>query len=480
MNWREGHLKKQFDAARGKPWTLAYASMDEDCLSSGVLKVQGDLPKDINGTFYRNGPARYERGEGRYAHEWDGDGMVQAFRFRDGTVSHQGRYVRTRKFVQESAANEFQFNAFGSAIAGQSYLTADFDRLNAANISVCVHNQELLALWEPGSAYAMCLDSLETLGVKRWGACTLRPFSAHPKAEPGGLLWNFGCDPISGVLRVYGISARGEIQCSHQFAIAHLPPVHDFAVTRHHLVFVLSPLAVRIDRLQAGRAWGSSFVRVAGQATRVLVVDKRSWALRWYEFAPTLCTHIGNAWEDTDGVIRFDCMCASDPRWAMRGWLLMRGEYEHARGAVPTFVELRPDGACSASAMASVEAEFPVVDPALVGRRHAHMVCIERSAARPGEVPGWDSLCCVDVERACAQSYAFGKDWMVEEHVYAPDASRPGMPARWLVGTALDLRSRRTVLSVFAADAVAAGPVAQATLPYALPSGLHGTFHALA
>jgi len=130
--------------------------------------------------------------------------------------------------------------------------------------------------------------------------------------------------------------------------------------------------------------------------------------------------------------------------------------------------------------MASVEAEFPVVDPALVGRRHAHMVCIERSAARPGEVPGWDSLCCVDVERACAQSYAFGKDWMVEEHVYAPDASRPGMPARWLVGTALDLRSRRTVLSVFAADAVAAGPVAQATLPYALPSGLHGTFHALA
>lgn len=479
-NWLDGQLKMKFDDARQRPWTLAYESMNDDEVASGALRVKGSIPKDLRGTFYRNGPARHERGHGRYAHKWDGDGMIQAFRFIDGGVSHQGRYVRTRKFKQESAAGEFQFSAFGSAIPGQSELTTDVDDMNAANISVCVHNKELLALWEAGSAYQLSLDSLKTTGVKRWDApIPVRPFSAHPKVDPqDGMLWNFGCDPIAGVLRVYGISALGEVRHSHQFEIAALPPIHDFAITRHHLVFVLSPLAIQPDRLEAGHPFGAAVKWVPGRATRVLTIDKRSWSVRWYEFPPAIFSHVGNAWEDADGVIRFDCMCTSDPVWMMHGWLLMRGQYEHVQGAVLTLVELKSNGRCTARTMASIEGEFPVVDPLVVGKKYRDVVCITRSSTRPNDLPGWDRLSLLDVEGAAMESYVFGEDWMVEEHVYAPDASRPGQPARWVVGTALNLRTRKTVLSVFAADAIAAGPVAQATLPYALPVGLHGTFHA--
>ncbi|VTU12930.1 Retinal pigment epithelial membrane protein [Variovorax sp. SRS16] len=178
------------------------------------------------------------------------------------------------------------------------------------------------------------------------------------------------------------------------------------------------------------------------------------------------------------GVIRFDCMCGSDPRWMMHGWLLMRGEYEHMQGAVLTFVELRPNGRCKAVTVTSVEGEFPVVDPLVVGRQYDRMVCITRSETRSTAMPGWDCLSSVTVDGADVQSYVFGDDWMVEEHVYASDASKPEMPAKWVLGTALNLRTRKTVLSVFAADAIDKGPVAQAELPYPLPVGLHGTFHA--
>jgi carotenoid cleavage dioxygenase len=479
VNWLNGELKNRFEKARGKPWTLGYASMNEDQLQSGPLKVEGDIPKDLRGTLYRNGPARHERGPGRYGHKWDGDGMVQAFSFRDGTVTHRGRYVCTKKFIQESAAGQFQFSAFGSSIAGQSELTTDIDDMNAANISVCVHDNELLALWEPGSAYSLDLNSLETLGPKRWrGSSPIRPFSAHPKLEPNGLLWNFGCDPVAGVLSVYAIAANGLIKSLRQFKIDALPPIHDFAVTRNHLVFVLSPLELRVDRLEAGHPFGASVAWVPGHPTRVLVVDKRSWALRWYEFPPAIFSHMGNAWEDAEGVIRFDCMCANDPHWMMHGWLLMRGEYEHVRGAVLTFVELKPDGLCRATTMASIEGEFPVVDPCMVGRRHREILCVTRGAMRSSAVPGWDSLSLIDVEQPRAQSYMFGDDWMVEEHVYAPNAVAPDLAAKWILGTALNLRTQKTVLSVFSADAISAGPLAQAELPYALPIGLHGTFHA--
>ena len=44
------------------------------------------------------------------------------------------------------------------------------------------------------------------------------------------------------------------------------------------------------------------------------------------------------------------------------------------------------------------------------------------------------------------------------------------------IGSALDVAAQRMVLNVFDVTAVDAGPVATATLPYALPLGLHGKF----
>lgn len=73
--------------------------------------------------------------------------------------------------------------------------------------------------------------------------------------------------------------------------------------------------------------------------------------------------------------------------------------------------------------------------------------------------------------------FSYGDDRLVEEHllVRADGETR----SRWIVGTALDLAERQTVLSIFNAEALDDGPVAQARLPYSLPLGLHGTYRAL-
>lgn len=54
--------------------------------------------------YFRVWPARYEHGGMRYHHWFDGDGMVQAFRFCDTGMSHLGRFVRTKKYAAESRA----------------------------------------------------------------------------------------------------------------------------------------------------------------------------------------------------------------------------------------------------------------------------------------------------------------------------------------------------------------------------------------
>ena len=96
---------------------------------------------------------------------------------------------------------------------------------------------------------------------------------------------------------------------------------------------------------------------------------------------------------------------------------------------------------------------------------------IHATLTRP-DVPGFQAVARTDVESGRSERFVHGAQSIVEEHVFVPDGRKPG----WVLGTSLDFGRKCTVLSCFAADHLAAGPVAQATLPYALPLGLHGAF----
>ncbi|MGR4868248.1 carotenoid oxygenase family protein [Variovorax sp. LARHSF232] len=476
MNWTDGTLKASFEASRDKPWTDGFATVHPDNLDSGPLHVEGELPEELRGTFFRNGPGRHELGQARYSHKWDGDGMVQAFRFTDEGVRHEGRFVRTAKYLRESEAGHPLVSAFGSALGDQGALDTDIDEMNVANISVCLHGGELLALWEAGSAYQLDPYDLRTIGLKDWKSSEpIRPFSAHPKIENDGGLWNFGADPIAGELSVFHINQAGDVDVCRRLKIEQLPPIHDFAVTARHLVFILSPLVFSVDRLRDGVPFARSSSWEPEHGTRALVLSKEDFAHRWYRLPPLALFHIGNAWEDERGTIRLDFMGADDPRSMMSAWSVMTGQYRHARGSVLRLLTLPPAGdALMTTPEGLGEGEFPVVDPLSIGRRYRHVLYVGRSANRPANLPGWDQLVAFDVESGRTSEYNFGDRWFIEEHVFARTSDAG--PAAWIVGTGLDMARRQTALLVFSASRVSAGPVAVAYLPRALPFGLHGTF----
>ena len=91
--------------------------------------------------------------------------------------------------------------------------------------------------------------------------------------------------------------------------------------------------------------------------------------------------------------------------------------------------------------------------------------------------PGFDCVARLQLDTGQVDRYRYGADVMVEEHVFIPARTGSGKEGEgWLVGTALDLRSRRTLLSVFDARRLAQGPVVQASMDRPLPLGFHGTF----
>jgi carotenoid cleavage dioxygenase len=75
------------------------------------LKVTGELPRELNGTLYRNGPNPQFDAPG--AHWFVGDGMLHAFHLENGRASYRNRWVRTPKWLAEHDAGRALFGGFG-------------------------------------------------------------------------------------------------------------------------------------------------------------------------------------------------------------------------------------------------------------------------------------------------------------------------------------------------------------------------------
>jgi hypothetical protein len=93
--------------------TALVAADPGDELDEPLRLISGEIPKDLRGTLYVNGPARVIDGRGRASHPLDGHGFVRAFSFGDG-VKVRGRFVRTWAYEIENFFDRNLFRGFFS------------------------------------------------------------------------------------------------------------------------------------------------------------------------------------------------------------------------------------------------------------------------------------------------------------------------------------------------------------------------------
>lgn len=453
-------------------------------LDATGLAVEGRLPAGLRGRYFRNGPGLMQRAGQRYRHWFDGDGLVQAWTLADGGIHHRARFVQTEKFRAEQAAGRFLLPAFGTALPAERPVRGP-DSVNTANTSVLVMrgpgaglaaSDRLYALWEGGSAYELDPATLATRGVKTW-APELRamPFSAHPKVEPDGTVWNFGT--ANGRLALYQIDAAGQVRRHAVLPVDAPAMLHDFAVSQRHLVFLLAPLTLDMVALRAGASMLDGMRWAGDRPTRVLLVDKADFSRQQvFEMSAAHVFHFGNAWDD-GRLLRVDYVQGAPlPAFNAAAEQIMRGQRPARDASTPRVLEIDLQRGTLRVASRDEAVEFPVVDPRVVARRHRFVWY--PTAIDTGARWGFNGLMRLDIEGGARERFSFGADVVVEEHVLVP---RPGSDREgegWLVGMGYDLRRRRSFLSVFDAMRLADGPLARAWLPYAVPYGFHGRFDA--
>jgi carotenoid cleavage dioxygenase len=463
-NWQQQFL----DSAT--PWKSAFETPADE-LPLTAATVRGRFPDALMGTLYRIGPAGHDLGGERNHHWFDGDGMAHRFVIDGSKVHHQGRYVATAKRQAETRAGRRLVEGFGTTFPGLEPVSSP-DSMNVANINVLYTGGELLALWEGGSATRLDPGTLETLGLKRWRADLAgAPFSAHPRVDPDGTVWNFGVSSSNGLLVLYEIAADGALRRAEALPIKDLPMIHDFAVTPGHLVF---PLVYDAQRKAAGASFLDAHVWRPELGMRALVISKKDWRRRQILALPAgFLFHVGNAWEEersSGTVIHVDYVRSPDASSVFTSTReIMRGRLVRSAPPHLTLASLDLGKGSATQVEWPLEAEFPRMDPRLVGLQHGFV--IHASQTRDG-LPLWSAVARTEVETGRSQHFSYGPQSLVEEHMFVPDAQGSG----WVLGTVFDWGQKKTLLSCFAADALADGPVAQASLPYALPLGLHGNF----
>ena len=81
-------------------WGRGYSTLSEEH-NYAIDEVEGSIPSELQGTLFRNGPGRFDRGGVSYQHPFDGDGMICAISFDQGKAHFKNRFVRTAEYLQE-------------------------------------------------------------------------------------------------------------------------------------------------------------------------------------------------------------------------------------------------------------------------------------------------------------------------------------------------------------------------------------------
>lgn len=441
-------------------WRIGFQTPPEE-LDSELTLISGRLPHDLAGVLFRVGPGQFERGGERLGHWFDGDGMVQRFAIGDGRVRHRGRFVATDKRRAESAAGRFAYSGYGFSPNRPTPFKRT-DEINAANTNILPIGGEAWALWEGGSPWRVQNETLDTIGRREFaGPLDGAPFSAHPKRDVNGEIWNFGVFGSRCV--IWRLAPDGRLISATPIGLPVAPLMHDFAITARQIVLLAPPMLMRdgparslVDRY----AWRSE------EPLRAIVLDKDDLTQRRvFELPTNFLFHIGNAWEDGNGAIRLDAFLHQDASFATNDARdLLRDVDAGEPRAHPAMIALHRDGRAVIEALDG-KGEFPRVDPRRVGRRTRYTYSVINAG-----LARWDW------QSGDGDRFVYGADYWSEEPIFVPRHPEGREADGWIVATTLNTRAEKTELAVFDARRLSDGPVALLSCPYALPLGFHGAF----
>jgi beta,beta-carotene 9',10'-dioxygenase len=463
-------------AAAQSDHTLGFTSLEHET-EVEELEISGEVPAWLGGSLLRTGPARFEVGEQRMRHWFDGLAMLHRFTIQDGCVSYANRFLQSRAYRAchehgRIAYSEFATDPCRSLFKRVQTLFAPSISDNA-NVNVARLGERFVSMTETPLPVEFDPFTLATAEVEPYQAPG-QLSTAHPHMDRAR----------EGMLNYAAQLGR---RSSYRFftlppgareprVIASLPTsapayVHSFGLTERWLVlvefpFVVNPLALALS----GRPYIENFRWRPKLGTRFTLVERSSGeALAGFQTEACFAFHHINSYEEDGGVV-VDLCAYENPDVVADLYLERLRAGKPIATATPTRFRLDLETRSVArKPLADSDLELPRINYGRCNERPYRYVW--GNAVGPSGF--LERIVRVDVEQGLTHTWS-APSCYAGEPVFVAHPFAQSEDHGALLSVVLDAERQSSMLLVL--DARDLSELARAALPHHIPFGFHGMF----
>lgn len=438
-------------------FTMGHYQQQLNELTSTHLEVEGAIPAELSGHYFRNG--HNPKPDLVPPYWFGGNGMIHGVRIKGGRAEwYRNRFVRTPALEGKPL-----YRSDGSVD-----LTA-----SAAATSVYAHAGRIYALQEVNLPFLVGPE-LQTLGPFDFGGKLKQPMTAHPKVDPRTgeqLFISYG--PEKPHLTYFRVSPEGDLTHIEPIDSAGPSIMHDFAITPNHVIFFDPSVVFDPDSpVPFPYRWDDDYQARIG----VLPRDRSLGPIKWIPVDPFFYFHISNAWEEADGIVKVESTYYDQKAWSkFSKWLmslpghpqwLVQGD-KFARWTIDLDAET-----AEPEMRADISYDFPTINQERLGLRNRYTY----AEAFPGGGLDRNALIKVDGQTGNVAVREFPEGQQPEEPWFVPDPSGTEEDHGWLFSYVSDVNTQRSALYILDASSFTGRPTAIIHLPEWVPAGVHGSW----
>ena len=449
-----------------------------------VSRIEGQVPREIHGTLYRNGPSQRILPKAGYQalHLFDGDGLVHAFRIDDGEVHYRGRFVENdcARFEQETGV--YSLDGFQTRADAK---TDKFLYRVQPNTNVVFHGNKLMALVENAFPFEMNASTLDSIGEHDFGGKRIgMSVSAHPKIDgKTGQMVIHGYQPFEPYVQLYVVEPDGTCSLAENVDAPFPGMMHDLAITENYVVFILPPAVIDGPTLISGEKTFQEGMTWEPERGLLFGVRRREAGapVRWLR-APTtgFVFHPGNAYERDGKIVLDACMYQDGAKLlfdTISQWRSGKPFGEGSWQARPFLYEIDVDaGTVKERQLDDRGCEFPRIDDRLVGHENRYGYAIRMPRDAGGNDQPWTTIVKYDRRGGSSVAHDFGDGQFPGEPVFVARSANAEEDDGFVLTTVYDGPSESSYLAILDARNLAAAPLAKCHLEHRIPMGFHGNF----
>lgn len=471
------------ESKRSMLWLAAQTASGEGAFTN--LKIEGKLPKDLNGTLFRTAPGMSENFGTALNHLFDGDAYLSAWRFDGGAVSLKTKFLQTPQRLEEQSVGRMLYGEFGTS-APKTDVKRKHAGKNQPSVNVVEWRGKLLGLSEGGLPTVINKDTFDFEGETDFGGILPKflTFTAHPRFDPQtGDMFTFGFEKRPpGTAHIYKIErAGGAAKLLYKMPMDGFYMVHDSILTENYFILLIPPVEYDVRSLMSGKTSSDAIKFIESKPIRLLAFprDNRDGAAQPIEInlPAQFFFHFGNAFETADGKLVFDVISGDNGQILEKLRVWKKDQFKGGADALQTWEKLRrvtvdlKNKTILSKEDFAADVEFPRYDQRLTGKRARYLYAAENGYGANA------SIVRVDFQKNSLRKIAAGKTRTFGEPVFVPGGASGEEDRGWLLTQGYDGGKNESFLEIRDAQTLDFASRIWANGQH-FPLGFHGNFYA--